>query len=100
MCSSDLDSAARRARPPRIIYPPDGATIELPRADAALDAVALKAEGGDGDLAWIVNGVPLPRDVQARETSWQPDGEGFARIVVRDRLGRSAAARVRLTAVE
>ena len=54
----------------------------------------------DGDLAWIVNGVPLPRDVQARETSWQPDGEGFARIVVRDRLGRSAAARVRLTAVE
>jgi penicillin-binding protein 1C len=91
-------SGPRAPVPPRILFPPDGATIELPRVDAIFDSIALKAEGGSGGLAWIVNGVPLPAESQRRETHWQPDGEGFAKIVVRDTLGRSATARVRLTA--
>ena len=80
----------RRERAPRILFPPDGATIELPREHGRFATVALKAEG-TGALDWVVNGAPLQGPA-----FWQPDGEGFARIVVLDRAGRSTAARIRV----
>ena len=81
-------------RPPRILFPPDGATVEIDvdDLDSGLD---LRAEG-DGPLTWVVNGAPLPQAEPGQQTIWQPDGEGFARVTVVDRAGRTANARVRV----
>ncbi|MBL8834727.1 MAG: penicillin-binding protein 1C, partial [Alphaproteobacteria bacterium] len=77
-------------RPPRILYPPDGAVIEL-EADEMDSGVTLRADG-EGPLTWVVNGQPLPASPFAGQTLWLPDGEGFARIVVVDHRGYSARA--------
>jgi penicillin-binding protein 1C len=83
-------SAANAA--PQILFPPDGALID---ADAGA-GVALKAEGGNGALTWLVDGTPLATEHFAADTFWQPKGNGFARIAVIDAEGRSAAVRVRV----
>jgi len=85
---------------PRILFPPDGATIELERYRGQLDPLALKAEGGTGALSWVVNGIPLEAPLDRAEARWTPDGEGFARIVVIDATGRSARATVRVAGTE
>ena len=38
----------------------------------------------------------MRRSLIAGETTWQPDSEGFARIVVVDARGRAARAQVRI----
>jgi penicillin-binding protein 1C len=81
-------------QPPRILFPPDGATIELEQDDLE-SGVQLRAEG-EGPLTWVINGAPVPRSLIAGETTWQPDSEGFARIVVVDARGRAARAQVRI----
>ncbi len=81
-------------QPPRILFPPDGATIEL-EPDELEWGVQLRAEG-EGPLTWVVNGHPVRRTALAGETTWQPDSEGFARIVVVDARGRAARAQVRI----
>jgi penicillin-binding protein 1C len=81
----------RDAAPLRILFPPDGATIEWQQG-----SMPLRAEGGTGALAWIVDGVPITGSRFAAETEWRPEGEGFVRIAVVDARGRTAAVRVRL----
>jgi penicillin-binding protein 1C len=82
---------------PRIVFPPDGAEIELDRDDDALPAeLMLSAEGGRRPLRWVVNGLPLVDDGTAPAVAWRPAGEGFARIVVIDAADRAAVATVRL----
>ena len=75
----------------RILFPPDGASIESLR-----EGVALNASGGIPPLRWIANGVPLPENT----TFWQPEGTGFAQLVVLDSSGRRAEARIRVLAPE
>lgn len=84
--------ALTRGRPPRIMFPPEGATLELEDPD---DGLTLRAEG-EGPLTWLAEGVPLPRDPTLDQTIWHPDGEGFARLTVVDRQGRAASVRVRV----
>lgn len=79
--------APMAAAGPRIVFPPDGS--EVPAGP-----VRLRAEGGAGALHWIVNGAPMPGD--RREMEWQPDGEGFARVVVVDADGRAARTAFRV----
>jgi penicillin-binding protein 1C len=57
--------------------------------------VQLRAEG-EGPLTWVINGAPVRGSLFAGETTWQPDSEGFARIVVVDARGRAARAQVRI----
>jgi len=71
---------------PRIAYPPADARIEL----AAREAVPLSANGGNGELHWLVDGKPVDG------TAWTPDGPGTARVAVIDGLGRSSAVTVRI----
>ncbi len=89
----------RSANKPRILYPPNGATIDLRgRPQKARDLV-LKAEGGTLPLRWVINERPLPFvGQQRRDIFWTPDGDGFVRIAVIDADGRSAAVQVRLQA--
>ncbi|GAB3117741.1 penicillin-binding protein 1C [Novispirillum itersonii] len=66
----------------RILFPPDGSTVE-----PLEDGIALKAAGGRPPLRWVANGVPLPMGA----TFWQPDSSGFSRLSVVDADGRRSA---------
>ena len=82
---------------PSIVYPPDGAIIDLADRPARhAGQLALIADGGEPPLQWIVNGRPLPSQPQTGQQFWPIDGDGFARITLVDRRGRTASAEVRL----
>jgi penicillin-binding protein 1C len=82
----------------KIVYPPDGARVDLGLSNGGESAgdLALKAQGGAPPLRWIVNGAPLGQPDLRRESAWAPDGAGFARISVIDAKGASDSVLVRL----
>jgi penicillin-binding protein 1C len=82
----------------RIVYPPDGARIDLGLSEPqdAHSALALKAQGGVPPLTWIINGAPLSEPQVRRQSTWAPDGAGFARVSVIDAKGASDSVVVRL----
>ena len=81
----------------KIAFPPDGARIDLGFAAGQERAdLALKAQGGQLPLIWLVNGRPVAQGEVRRATSWQPDGAGFARVTVMDAGGASDTVTVRL----
>jgi len=84
------------AEPPRILYPPEGAVIDLTRLDGKRGTLQLQAEGGAPPYRWSVNGVPLPSQAVASPPQWRPDGPGYARITVLDGAGHRASTMVRL----
>ncbi|MCO5076084.1 MULTISPECIES: penicillin-binding protein 1C [unclassified Chelatococcus] len=90
--------AATATAPLRIAYPPNGARVDLGlRANASeASALSLKASGGVLPLTWLVNGAPVSEANLRRQSSWQPDGEGFARVSVIDAKGASDSVTVRL----
>ena len=81
--------------PPTISFPPNGATVPLPAADAKEKDIQLKADGGSGPLTWLVNGHLIGSFDRFQPVMVAPPGEGFARIVVVDASGRSDASEVR-----
>ncbi|MBV9554805.1 MAG: penicillin-binding protein 1C, partial [Alphaproteobacteria bacterium] len=85
------ERAGRDAAGPKIVYPPDGATVEWHG-----EGVPLEAAGGQGQLRWLVDGRPLPPGQPRRTLYWSPSGIGFSRLTVLDAAGRSAHATVRL----
>jgi penicillin-binding protein 1C len=89
--------------PLKIVYPPDGARVELglsARQNAAdrqdPEALALKAQGGVPPLTWLVNGTPVGHPDLRHDSAWTPDGTGFARVSVIDARGASDSVLVRL----
>ena len=87
------------SEPPRIMFPPDGARIELAKAaakGAPPEPVALKIAGGAAPLTVMVNGVPLPPQGSRRTLFFEPDGPGFVRLTVMDARGASDSVSVRL----
>lgn len=83
------------AAPLEIAFPPDGATVALPRAGDGL--LAFRAAGGRGTLYWMVNGALLDTArIAGRRAYWQPGGAGFVRVTVIDADGAQASANVRL----
>lgn len=92
--SPGVASAAAR-EPPRIMFPPDGARLEL-AGGAAPGPVALKIAGGRGALTVMVNGMPLPHRRGRHTLFFQPDGPGFVRLTVMDARGLSDSVMVRL----
>lgn len=81
--------------PPRIMFPPDGARLEL-AAGREASPVVLKIAGGAGPLTVLVNGVPLPAAGGRRSLFFQPDGPGFVRLTVMDARGAADSVLVRL----
>ena len=81
----------------KIAFPPDGARIDLGLSAGRRDVpLALKALGGAPPFAWFVNGEPVGRADQRRQSAWRPDGAGFARFSVVDGKGASDSVVVRL----
>jgi penicillin-binding protein 1C len=83
------------SEPPRIMFPPDGARIEL-TGEPDPDPLALKIAGGRAPLTVMVNGVPLPTHSGRRTFFFRPDGPGFARLTVMDARGATDSVMVRL----
>jgi len=79
---------------PRLIFPPNGSTVQVEAFGPASRGLVLAA-GGEG-LSWYVEGSPLAADPVSGRTVWRPKGPGFYRLTVVDGEGRKAAARVRV----
>jgi penicillin-binding protein 1C len=81
----------------RIMFPPNGARLELTAAGGAQkpDPLALKIAGGVAPLTVLVNGVPLAGG-SGRTLFWEPDGPGFVRLTVMDARGVADSVMVRL----
>ena len=88
-------AAGAVGEPPRIMFPPDGARLEL-AGGAKPDAVPLKISGGTAPLTVMVNGVPLPAPEGRRTLFFDPDGPGFVRLTVMDARGAADSVMVRL----
>jgi len=80
----------------RIVFPPDGSTIEATTVDGEMQHLLLEANGGVRPLFWIVNGIPIDSSPLRRKTIWKPDGRGFTRLTVIDSRGKSVSVQVRL----
>ncbi len=83
------------AEAPRIMFPPDGARLEI-AAGAQPEPVALKISGGRGPLTVLVNGVPATAASGRGTLFFQPDGPGFVRLTVMDARGATDSVTVRL----
>jgi penicillin-binding protein 1C len=79
---------------PEIIFPPDGARVELGSGDAATSPLVLKLQGGRAPFRWLANGRPLPGLSRSRTGQWRPDGQGHATLTVIDAVGRAARVRI------
>jgi penicillin-binding protein 1C len=92
---SPTGEPGRTLEPPRIMFPPDGARLELSAAGAP-DPMALKIAGGRAPLTVMVNGVPLASPGARRTLFFRPDGPGFVRLTVMDARGATDSVTVRL----
>ncbi len=90
-----LVTIAGTVAPPEIVYPPQGARVELGRGpDAELMPLALKLQGGRGPFRWLANGQPLNEISRRRTLSWTPDSAGFSKLTVIDATGKAASVDV------
>lgn len=85
--AGDGGATGSRTDPLRILFPPDGATVE-----SVDDGIGLNAAGGRPPYRWAVNGRPLAENANF----WQPDGNGFSRLVVIDSDGRRHTVNIRV----
>lgn len=91
-----LVELAPPAEGPRLIFPPDGATVQVEAFGPAARGLVLAAVGDR--LSWYVDGAPLAADPVSGRTIWRPRGPGFYSVSVADAAGRQTQARVRVRA--
>ncbi len=90
----ELPSAGSEASP-AIVFPPDGARVDLGFASGGpVSSLQMKMQGGRAPFRWLANGTPLPGAERRRNLSWQPDGQGFSTLTVIDARGRSARVNI------
>ncbi len=82
--------------PVKIMFPPNGARLELTAEAGAVDPLAVKISGGALPLTVLANGVPLEKAMAKRMLFYQPDGPGFVRLTVMDAKGATDSIVVRL----
>jgi penicillin-binding protein 1C len=80
----------------QIVFPPNGASVELSGPAGVLDPIAIKIAGGTPPLNVLANGLPLPAKRSARTVFYAPDGPGFVRLTVTDATGAADSVVVRL----
>ncbi len=95
VASNGLVAASAREPAPQIVYPPEGARIDLgAKAGGGIAPLALKLQGGRAPFRWLANGRPLPDTSRRRVNQWIPDGGGYSTLTVIDAAGRAASVRV------
>jgi penicillin-binding protein 1C len=90
-------TGAELTPPVHIVFPPDGASLELAADEGqAPDPVPIKISGGTPPLNVLMNGMPLDAKKSARTLFFAPDGPGFVRLTVTDATGAVDSVMVRL----
>lgn len=82
--------------PPEIVFPPDGARVELAAGAGRGAPLVLKLQGGRAPFRWLANGRALSAPARARTSQWLPDGRGHSTLTVIDAAGRAATVRVQV----
>jgi penicillin-binding protein 1C len=90
-----LTTLREQGEGPVMIFPPDGATVQVESAGEDSRGLVLAARGGEA-LKWYVDGAPLEPDPVSGRVVWKPRTAGFYRLAVVDPQGREARARVRV----
>lgn len=86
---------------PEIVYPPEGARVELMGGGTGeISPLVLKLQGGRAPFRWLANGKPLPEASRRRTASWMPDGAGYSTLTVIDAAGRAASVKVEIVSSE
>ncbi|WP_105425773.1 penicillin-binding protein 1C [Neorhizobium tomejilense] len=94
MTASGLFSASTREPAPQIVYPPEGARVDLGAQSGDISPLVLKLQGGRAPFRWLANGKPLSELSRRRTSEWKPDGAGYSTLTVIDAAGRAASVRV------
>jgi penicillin-binding protein 1C len=89
-----LISLNAREAAPQIVYPPQGAEVEVGLSSGEPMPLSLKLQGGRPPFRWLANGIALPDSTRKRTYNWKPDGAGFSTLTVIDADGRAATVRV------
>jgi penicillin-binding protein 1C len=89
---SEVKTAGVVEAAPEIVYPPNGARVDLAAGGDA--GLALKLQGGRAPFRWLANGRPVDQGSRRRTTSWRPEGAGFSTLTVIDAAGRAASVKV------
>jgi len=92
--ANGLLAASGREPSPQIVYPPEGAHVDLGAKAGDLSPLLLKLQGGRAPFRWLANGKPLPDLSRRRTQSWMPDGGGYSKLTVIDSMGRAASVGV------
>ncbi|WP_343314462.1 penicillin-binding protein 1C [Brucella sp. BE17] len=79
---------------PRIVFPPDGAHVELKAMQETASPLTLKLQGGRAPFRWLANGKPVSNLERRRTATWQPDGTGYSTLTVIDASGRAASVKI------
>ncbi len=91
---SGLLATTGREPAPQIVYPPEGAHVDLRAKSGGLSPLMLKLQGGRAPFRWLANGKPLPDISRRRTNQWMPDGGGYSKLTVIDAMGRAASVGV------
>ncbi|CZT33479.1 penicillin-binding protein 1C [Rhizobium sp. 9140] len=95
MTTSGLLRANIREAAPQIVYPPEGARVDLGKDVAGVPLpLMLKLQGGRAPFRWLANGRPLADLTRRRVNQWVPDGAGYSTLTVIDAAGQAASVRV------
>ncbi len=89
--ASGLVAASSQEPPPQIVFPPEGARVDLGARSGELSPLVLKLQGGRAPFRWLANGKPLAEISRRRTSEWKPDGAGYSRLTVIDAVGRAAS---------
>jgi penicillin-binding protein 1C len=87
---------ARPEQSLRIVYPPNGAQLDLAQVLQRTEPVAVKIAGGVAPWTMLVNGVPQASTSRRQTLFWAPDGPGFVRLTVTDARGAAESVIVRI----
>ncbi|MDO6964367.1 penicillin-binding protein 1C [Rhizobium alvei] len=96
MTRTGLISFSAREPAPQIVYPPEGAEVELGLNSGETLPLALKLQGGRPPFRWLANGKAMPDAIRKRNFQWIPDGAGYSTLTVIDAIGRAATVKVYL----
>jgi penicillin-binding protein 1C len=77
--------------PPHIVFPPNGARVELKSLTDNKTPLVMKLQGGRPPFRWIANEKVLTRPDRRRTAEWMPDGTGYSTLTVIDAAGRAAS---------
>jgi penicillin-binding protein 1C len=95
--ASYADAGEAMKRKVHIVFPPNGASLELSADDGdGHNPIVVKIAGGTPPLNILANGMPIASKKTARTLFFAPDGPGFVRLTVMDATGAADSVVVRL----